>query len=177
MLRKEAELAARIAQPGRLILLDGPLRLLDPTRARVVGVVKRFVRRYLGPDHESLLATLSSGHRTPLFALGTARQPLQRYACYTRLVPVRSPWHDHAGIVRCEVRAGVRLDGAVALADRVTSLLPRYAGRPSDPRTPQNLAPVAGLESWLRHRMGDRAMVRRALLAWLSDPAPSGWEG
>ena len=53
------------------------------------------------------------------------------------------------------------------LADRVTALLPRYAGRPSDPRTPQNLAPVAGLETWLRHRMGDRAMVRRALLAWL----------
>ena len=57
----------------------------------------------------------------------------------------------------------------------VTNLLPGYAGRPSDPRTPQNLAPVAGLESWLRHRMGDHAMVRRSLLAWLAaDGTASG---
>ena len=54
-------------------------------------------------------------------------------------------------------------------------LSPGYAGRPSDPRTPQNLAPVAGLESWLRHRMGDHAMVRRSLLAWLAaDGTASG---
>jgi hypothetical protein len=58
-------------------------------------------------------------------------------------------------------------DDAVALADRVTAQLPRFAGRPADPRTPQNLAPVGGLETWLRHRMGDARMVRRSLLAWL----------
>ena len=61
------------------------------------------------------------------------------------------------------MRAGVGLDEAVAMADRVTALLPAFAGRPSDPRTPQNLAPVAALEGWLRHRMGNRAIVRRAL--------------
>ena len=105
--------------------------------------------------------------RTPLFGLMDQEAELRGYSWYTRISPVRAPWHDHAGIVRCEARAGVRLDGARELADRVTALLPRYAGRPSDPRTPQNLAPVGGLETWLRHRMGDRAMVRRALVAWL----------
>jgi uncharacterized protein len=84
------------------------------------------------------------------------------------LTVMRPPWHDHAGIVRCEVRAGMRLDGAEVLADRVTALLPGYAGRPTDPRAPQNLAPVAGLEAWLRHRMGNRAMIRRSLLGWLA---------
>jgi hypothetical protein len=62
----------------------------------------------------------------------------------------------------------VGLPASLQLADRVSAFLPDYAGRPADPRTPQNLAPVAGLESWLRHRMGDRAMIRRALVAWLA---------
>ena len=74
---------------------------------------------------------------------------LRGYSWYTRLADAGPPWHDHAGIVRCEVRAGVRLDGARGLADRTTALLPAYAGRPTDPRAPQNLAPVAGLEGWL----------------------------
>ena len=52
--------------------------------------------------------------------------------------------------------------------DGVTALLPAYAGRAGDPRTPQNLVPVAGLEAWLRHRIGDRGIIRRSLLAWLA---------
>jgi hypothetical protein len=53
-------------------------------------------------------------------------------------------------------------------------LLPSFAGRASDPRTPQNLTPVAGLEAWLRHRMGHPGIVRRALLTWLSSDAMEG---
>ena len=52
----------------------------------------------------------------------------------------------------------------MGLADRVTALLPVFAGRAADARTPQNLVPVAGLEGWLRHRLGHVGMVRRALL-------------
>jgi hypothetical protein len=171
MREQEEALAAVLIHAGAgLVLVDGPLRLGTEPRsdAPVVGVVKRFVRRYLEPQHEALLARLGPGERTPLFGLMDQEAELRGYSWYTRLARVRPPWHDHAGIVRCEVRAGVRLAGATALADRVTAELPRYAGRPSDPRTPQNLAPVAGLETWLRHRMGDRAMVRRALIAWLA---------
>jgi hypothetical protein len=164
----EANLAARLAGHGqRLVLADGRLGFLDPTASPVVGVVKRFVRAYLEPEHDALLPRLGTGERTPLFGLIYEGQPLERYAWYTRICPMRAPWHDHAGLVRCEVRAGVGLDGAVALADRVSALLPRFAGRAGDPRSPQNLAPVAALEAWLQHRMGHRGLVRRSLTAWL----------
>ena len=64
----------------------------------------------------------------------------------------------------------VRIDEPdAAVADRVSALLPDFAGRPSDPRTPQNLVPVAGLESWLRHRLGATALVRHALMAWITE--------
>lgn len=170
MQHQEAALAARTAAEGDgLVLTDGRLGFLDPTASPVVGVVKRFVKRYLEPEHDHLLPGLEQGERTPLFGLVYQGQPLERYAWYTRLVPSRPTWHDHAGLVRCEVRAGVGLELARALADRVSGLLPAFAGRPSDPRYPQNLAPVGALEAWLQHRMGHRGLIRRALTAWISD--------
>jgi len=169
MRAEEDALAARLLLRGvGLVVVDGPLRLgSGPSDAPIVGVIKRFVRRYLEPEHEALLGRLGPGERTPLFGLIDQQADLRGYSWYTRLTTLRPPWHDHAGIVRCEVRSGVRLDGAIALADRVTAMLPEYAGRPTDPRTPQNLAPVAGLEDWLRHRMGHHALIRRSLLGWL----------
>jgi len=170
-LMREAEgaLAARLVLGGApLVLVDGPLRLGEQTDMPVVGIVKRFLRRYLDTEQESLLGRLGPAQRTPAFALKDLEGAVRGFSWYTRLIDLRPPWHDHAGIVRCEVRAGLGLDRAVAVADAVTVLLPAYAGRPADPRTPQNLAPVSGLEAWLRHRMGDRAMVRRALVSWLA---------
>lgn len=170
MQHAEASLAARTAASGDgLVLTDGRLGFLDPTASPVVGVVKRFVKRYLEPEHDDLLPRLGPGERTPLFGLVYEGQPLERYAWYTRLVRSRPSWHDHAGLVRCEVRAGVGLEEARTLADRVSGLLPAFAGRPSDPRYPQNLAPVGGLEAWLQHRMGHRGIIRRALTAWLTE--------
>jgi hypothetical protein len=137
----------------------------------VVGVVKRFVRAYLDPDQDALLPRLSPGERTPLFGLVYEGQPLERYAWYTRLVRSRPEWHDHAGLVRCEVRVAMGLEGARSLADRVSALLPEFAGRPFDPRFPQNLAPIAGLERFLQHRLGHRGLIRRALIARLAEEA------
>jgi hypothetical protein len=170
-LMREAEnaLAARVVLDGApLVVADGPLRLGEVGALPVVGVIKRFVRRYLGPEQESLLGRLGPGQRTPVFALQDQQAAVRGFSWYARLVELRPPWHDHTGLVRCEVRAAVGLDAALQLADHLSAVLPDYAGRPADPRTPQNLAPVAGLESWLRHRMGDRAMIRRALVAWLA---------
>jgi hypothetical protein len=170
MRKAEASIASRLASAdGCLVLADGPLKTLrDETTSPIVGVVKRFVRAYLDPEHDALLARLAPGERTPLFGLAYENDPLERYAWYARLVETRRTWHDHAGLVRCEVRAGVGLDRARELADRVSGLLPKYAGRATDPRYPQNLAPVGGLEAWLQHRMGHRALIRRALTTWLS---------
>lgn len=165
----EAAIATRIAaSSGCLVLADGPLKTLrDETTSPIVGVVKRFVRAYLGPEHDALLGRLSPGERTPLFGLAYEGQAFERFAWYTRLVPSRPAWHDHAGLVRCEVRAGVGIDAARSLADRVSATLPRFAGRATDPRYPQNLAPVGGLETWLQHRMGHRGLIRRAITEWL----------
>jgi hypothetical protein len=169
MQHAEAALAARIAAEGdAVVLTDGRLGFLDATESPVVGVVKRFMRAYLDPEHDALLASLAPGERTPLFGLVYEGQPLERFAWYTRLVRSRPVWHDHAGLVRCEVRAGVGLAEARGLADRVSALLPGFAGRATDPRYPQNLAPVGGLEAWLQHRMGHRGLIRRALTGWLT---------
>jgi hypothetical protein len=132
-----------------------------------VGAVKRFVRRYLDLEQDQLIGRLSAGQRTPVFGLLDAERERRGFSWYARVSDLRGPWHDHAGVLRCEVRAAIGLDAAVALADRVTALLPRFAGRAADPRTPQNLVPISGLEAWLRHRMGDARMIRRALLGML----------
>ncbi|MFL5735831.1 MAG: DNA double-strand break repair nuclease NurA [Actinomycetota bacterium] len=169
MRKAEAGVAARVAAAeGELVLVDGPLMFSDPTQSPVVGVVKRFVRAYLDGEHDALLAKLGAGERTPLFGLGRAEGPLDRYAWYARLVPSRPHWHDHAGVVRCELRSDLGLERAVEIADRVTSVLPRFAGRPSDPRYPQNLSVVGRLEEWLRHRLGHAAIVRRSLIRHLT---------
>jgi hypothetical protein len=169
MQRAEAAMAARTAAEGDgIVLADGRLGFLDPTASPVIGVVKRFVRAYLDPEHDALLGRLAPGERTPLFGLVYEGQPLERYAWYTRIVPSRPVWHDHAGLVRCEVRAGVGLGEAARLAGRVSALLPSFSGRATDPRYPQNLAPVGGLEGWLQHRMGHRGLIRRALTGWLT---------
>jgi hypothetical protein len=177
-LMREAEnnLGARLISGGApLVIADGPLRLGEEVSSPVVGVIKRFVRRYLDSDHDALLPRLEPGQRTPVFALlDPADGGVRGFSWYTRLTVLRPPWHDHAGLVRCEVRAAVGEAGAVGLADRVSAVLPRFAGRASDPRAPQNLAPVGGLETWLRHRMGDARLVRRALLTHLAAPAGVG---
>ena len=169
MRRAEAAMAAKAAARGDgVVIVDGPLTFSDPTKSPVVGVVKRFARMYLEPEHDALAGRLRPGERTPLFGIGDEERPVDRYAWYVRLVPSQRHWHEHAGVVRCEVREGVGLESAVSLADRVSAMLPAYAGRPSDPRAPQNLAPVGSLERRLRHRLGHPGIVRRALIAWLA---------
>jgi hypothetical protein len=47
-------------------------------------------------------------------------------------------------------------------------VLPRLASDPAhDPRAPQNLHPIGGLEHRLRRRLGDPLLVRRAIEAHL----------
>jgi hypothetical protein len=171
----ESELAIEsAASDGELVLADGRWTSQQPTASPVVGVVKRWSRAYLVPEQETLVARLGAGERTPLFGLAKPEEPLGRFAWYARLCAVRPEWHDHAGVVRCEVRVGIGLEQARALADRITALLPRFAGRATDPRYPQNLAPVGALEAWLQSRMGHRGLIRRALVEWLTTQPTEG---
>ena len=143
-----------------LLLVDGPLRGRAHL-SRTVGYVKTHHTAYLGATHAAVVAALRSGERTPVFAMGTS---WSRYSWYLRL-PARSnaPW---AGVTRCEASADLSPPDACALADLTTVLLPALAGvEYKDPRAPQNLVPIGGLERLLRHRLGDARLLYRALRA------------
>lgn len=169
----EARLAVALAASEGLVVVDGPLNLADPSGAEIVGMTKRLVKHYLEGEQAALLPLLVPGARTPLFGIGDSQAAVQRYAWYTRLRAPEIHHHDLSGIVRCEVAEGLGVERAAQIADRVTALLPRYAGRPSDPRSPQNLLPVAALEDRLRRGMGHALKIRRALTTHLIEEARS----
>ena len=159
-----SEAEVRVAEQARrrgdeLLLLDGPLR----KRAHVpdaVGIVKTHHVRYLPPEQDRVVAALEAGERTPVFRVDA--QPFSRQSWYVRLPgPPGGPW---AGIVRCEATGALAPHTVVALADRITLALPPFASAPhKDTRAPQNLYPIGGLERDLRHRLGDAAVIYRAL--------------
>jgi hypothetical protein len=146
-----------------LLVVDGPLgdRRHIPG---AVGYVKTHHVSYLPAALQPIATGLGLGERTPLFAIGDRRF---RYSWYLRLPGVAAhPWW---GIVRCEASGDLTRAEAADLADRVTATLPRFASQPhNDPRAPQNLHPIAGLERELRHRLGHPAVMDRALrrAAW-----------
>jgi hypothetical protein len=162
MREAEAALARKVFVGGdaELLILDGPLTYF--AEGPVVGMIKRQLRSYLPLDRATILSTLAVEQRTPIFRLGEQR--LERYSWYVRLATVRPIDGRMTGIVRLEVSTSIGLEKARTLADLTTSVLPRFAsvvGR--DPRAPQNLYPVGQLERILRHRLGDAALVKRAL--------------
>ncbi len=140
-----------------LVVYDGPLRGRNDPRA--VGYVKTQHVQYLPDELQAMVGTLEAGQRTPLFLMGGRGT---RFSWYLRLPGPRP--QPLAGVVRCElVAAGVVAD-ATARADCISATLPRYASEPhKDPRAPQNLYPISGLEHRLRHLLGDQQLMERAL--------------
>ena len=158
----EAELEAAEAACGEgevdLVVVDGPLRGRQHLSG-AVGYIKTHHVTYLPPELNAVVGRLTPGERSPLFTLGT---DWSRLSWYFRLPATgASPW---SGVVRGECSANLPLADAVALADRVTAALPRFASEAhKDGRAPQNLYPIAGLERELRHRLGDPQVLYRAL--------------
>ncbi|MEO3776901.1 hypothetical protein ABGB16_08605 [Micromonospora sp. B11E3] len=157
-LEVEVSGAARI--DGDLLVVDGPLRNRRQL-PRTLGYVKTQHSQYLDARLTTVVTRLRAGQRCPVFRLGTA---WGGYSWYLRL-PVASgaPW---AGIVRVECSAELSEQEAIALADLSLVTLPRFASTPyKDPRAPQNLIPIAGLERRLRALLGDARLLHRALTA------------
>ncbi|MFC6084846.1 hypothetical protein [Sphaerisporangium aureirubrum] len=157
---QEVDLAIRHrAEAGDdLLLVDGPLRGRTHL-PRTVGYIKTHHTAYLPPPQAAVVSALRPAQRTPVFLMGTS---WRRHTWYLRL-PVRSttPW---AGIVRCEAGADLFPDEVKSLADAITLTLPPLAGVDyKDPRAPQNLVPIGGLEKLLRHRLGDPRLLYRSL--------------
>lgn len=160
----EAEVAAGLGEVD-LLVVDGPLRR-QPLGRHAVGYVKTHQVGYLPAAQAGLVARLGVGERTPLFLTTTS---WSRYSWYLRL-PGGGPsaW---SGVARAEASGDLDPAEARTLADLVTVTLPRYASTPvKDPRAPQNLTPIADLERRLRHRLGDPAVLYRALSLASSRP-------
>lgn len=150
------------AEPGEsdLLVLDGALR----GRAHIpgaVGYIKSHQRSYLPDELHSVVGGLSAGQRTPVFGLTTT---WKRHSWYLRLPGGGDgAW---AGIARLEASADLTVSAVTALADASARVLPRLASAPhKDPRAPQNLTPIAGLERALRMKLGDPALLLRRLRA------------
>lgn len=144
-----------------LVVADGPLshhRYAEGAVKHVVGYVKREHVEYLPSELWDVKYGLGVGRRTPIFVTTTS---WSRYSWYIRLATGAGPAE---GLVRCEVSGDMDVAAAVRLADQVTATLPRFASAPhKDPRAPENLYPIAGLERELRRRLGDRDLMYRAL--------------
>ena len=166
MREREAALAELLSTAESLVFLDGPLTFFTATKLPVIGFVKRLLRSYLPPEKALLLRSIEVGQRTPLFLIKETRH--QRYSWYTRIGSGRVIDSTLTGIVRLETSSALDLGLVRRLADLSTAVLPRFAssyGR--DPRAPQNLYPVGGLETALRHRLGDPLIIKRAIEAHL----------
>ncbi len=162
--QSEAELAERLSAEVDVVFQDGPLSFVTARApGSVVGFVKRLLRNYLEPSAHALLPRLGVGERTPLFLI-EGREP--RYSWYQRIAFGRPIESALTGVVRLETPAARGVDEARRLADLAAREIPRFASHAArDPRAPQNLLPVGGLESRLKHLLGDAAVVRRAIEA------------
>lgn len=148
---------ARKAGGAELMIVDGPLSHARDVE-NAVGYVKTQKVQYLPLELRQVLTSLPSGYRTPLFLTTTS---WSRYSWYLRLANHAGP---AGGLVRCEIDADKTAAEASRIASRVSATLPRFASdRHKDPRAPQNLYPIGGLERELRRRLGDRDLAVRAL--------------
>ena len=159
---REAEglIADQLSGEGWLAVVDGPLHSIRRSRGvPVIGYVKTHHRRMLANECWTRVPQLLVGERSGLFAIGN-----DVYGCYLRIGdagPWAGPW---AGIVRVEVPAGAGREEAIAVAERASAWLPRYASAPHrDPRAPVNLTPIAGLERHLRRLQGNPRLALRAV--------------
>lgn len=161
MRQAEGRTAADLARQEWFVVADGPLNDLSPQST--VGHVKSHRVAYLRghPEQNAVVGALETGQRTPIFTIAG----FQRYSWYVRLA--RMPGgHSWSGVVRCEASGALPLSEVRAMADRSATVLPKVASEPYlDPRAPQNLVPVGALERYLRHLMGDRGLVLRAIRA------------
>lgn len=153
-----AQARADHAGDDDLLVIDGPLRGRQHL-PRTIGFVKSHRSDYLPPPLGAVVATLLPGRRTPVFRLGSS---WQRYTWYLRLpCAPGAPW---AGVVRVECSADLTPEEATTLAGLSQVTLGRYASvEYKDSRAPQNLYPIAGLERALRRRLGEPALLYRAL--------------
>jgi hypothetical protein len=153
----EGQVAAASAD-APLIVVDGPLSHRRHV-AGAVGYIKTQHVQYLPPNLRPILGKLGPGDRTPLFLTTTS---WSRFSWYQKLPLTGAGPMD--GIVRAEMTADHDVASARRTADLTAATLSRFASAGhKDPRAPQNLYPIGGLERRLHHLLGDRDLMYRSL--------------
>jgi hypothetical protein len=156
----EGQMAVQFADVP-LLIVDGPLSH-HRTLSEAVGYIKTQHVHYLPPNLRSVLLQLRPGDRTPLFLVATGSRQWHRLSWYLRLPMAGGGPMD--GIVRAEVNADRDISSARRRADLMAATVCRYASEGhKDPRAPQNLYPVGGLERRLRRLLGDPELLYRSL--------------
>lgn len=171
MRRAEGELSEELARDGLFVISDGPIN--DMAATDKVGFIKSHRAPYLSLERAQVVGQLGVGERTPLFLIGKGGA-YERYSWYFR-IGSRDGGHAWTGVVRGEVSAALETRRAGRIADRTCALMPLVASESHiDPRAPQNLVPIAGLERELRRRLGDPRFVYRALRSAIMRPQAAG---
>jgi hypothetical protein len=154
----EIEISSMARDDADLLVVDGPLRNRRQL-PRTLGYVKTQQRQYLPAALTPVVTSLRPGQRTPVFHLGTV---WGGWSWYLRLPGATgAPW---SGVVRVECSPDLAIEQAIELAGLSAVTLPRFASSAyKDPRAPQNLMPIAGLERRLRGLLGDARVLHRAL--------------
>jgi hypothetical protein len=126
---------------------------------RTIGYIKTHHKAYLPGEQAAVVGALKPGQRTPAFGMGTS---WQRTSWYLQLPGTDGvPW---SGVVRLECSPDLEPKDVTRLADLTARVLPPFASvAHKDPRAPQNLVPIGGLERQLKHRLGDERLLYRAL--------------
>jgi hypothetical protein len=149
---------AAVHADAPLVVVDGPLSHRRHVPG-AVGYVKTQHVQYLPPTLRPILSQLAPGDRTPLFLTTTS---WSRFSWYQKLPLANGGPMD--GIVRSEVTADHDVSVARLTADLTAATLCRYASAShKEPRAPQNLYPIGGLERRLHHLLGDRDLMYRSL--------------
>ena len=175
MLEAERLLASRLSSefPAALIVTDGPRPKMGGQAENVVGYVKTMHAFPLAESYLARVRELEEGQRSPLYLVTNNDKSQQLFEFFLRLRDPR-PWlYSFAGMVRLQLPAGSkpkdRLADAIALANSLTYLLPKFATKQhQDPRAPQQLLPIRALEAELKRKMGNPQMVRRRLTEYFS---------
>jgi len=156
----EIQFAEALEDEGHeMVVVDGRLNWQPKRKTMVIGFVKTIHKRYLEGEQAAVIAKLPPKFRTPLFRIGRDRAV---YSWYLRLAEPRPIDHPWANVVRVETLETIGIEAAIRIADLTACHLPGFASTSlHDPRAPQNLYPVGGLEEQLKHSLGDHEWIRR----------------
>jgi hypothetical protein len=160
--RLEMSVLERLEGSECVRIVDGRLPPIGPSS--VIGLIKTpHILPFANYDEQfRLLPTLRTGERSPI--LKRRRSAREFYSWFVCLRAPRPHEFSLSGVIMLEMDTSNAMASVQRAADFTACALPRFASDPMrDLRAPQNLLPVGELERQLRRRLGDPALIQRAI--------------